>query len=983
MLGVVGLVVDGRDIALTPRLQRVLAALLLQPGAVVNPELLASTDHDSARRMNGPARVAVSRLRSALEPYGLGDRIVTAGPGYRLLTHLDTVDHVELAVLSGQAATKTPAERHRILSEARAAWGGTPFGQFRYEEAFTGPATRLEEMYRGIVDAWGEAALEAGLHRAVVAQLAEDAEAEPLREVRWSHLMLAHARCGNTGSALAAFERAAATIDENFGADPTPDLVELRQQIEAGHPDIEWRPPPFSLRPPERIGIPPMFVGREHELDDVTALLNRHRAVEIVGLGGIGKSSLAGEVAARWEGPVHIVSLAGATNRDRVERVVADVLGISSSTFDHQIHDAIADRLRQDRALVVLDNCDDALHAVGALVAILSRSSPITRFLVTSRRSLDTHGVATLRLGPLAIGAPDAPGPAALLVADIAEIRPSSITMRWEEIEDICHRSGGIPLALRLLANRSATGRWSAREMADDSSVSGDPVAAAISEAADSLEAADRRVLDMVAALPTDVGVEFLASLLDESPALVVRHIRAITRTGLAEESIRIGDFDGDTSDRVRVLAPVREALPHLPGSAWDRVTATIVTLAERARPNVIGPVNRAAVMVLDDENDLVMSTLEQVAPATRLRLAVALTPVWHACGRTAPGDQMLRAVEPSVGALPAVEQAEYWVARATISPSMASRSAYLEQLRFAEVAASSAGHDDLASRALVEMAIGLGWSGRIAEACELLERLAKRPERGEWSALKLASLRALTRGMLGDPRGAARDLVAVGRSQHGLGHLGDVLSNYFLAVNLARLAGDDELVDRILNEAACYQPDRFGAYGWAGLAFERAQLAMRTNASDSTALLEEALIALRHWGEHRTAAVCEQHLGTALLAKGDRTGVRHLTAAARLLRGSDARAMSVCLAHLVRVADDLEMPEDRDILRVAVGHFATLDSGAPLGASDAAVVAEALAGAAPDASQAGVGEPVEDPGLETDLMDVFDRLDRIITLDL
>ena len=85
---------------------------------------------------------------------------------------------------------------------------------------------------------------------------------------------------------------------------------------------------PGNLRPPTT-----SFIGREAELAEVQEALKAHRLVTLTGVGGVGKTRLATEVAARladeFPDGVWFFELAAVTDPAAVPDAVAAVLGIT------------------------------------------------------------------------------------------------------------------------------------------------------------------------------------------------------------------------------------------------------------------------------------------------------------------------------------------------------------------------------------------------------------------------------------------------------------------------------------------------------------------------------------------------------------------------------------------------------------------------------------------------------------------------------
>src|SRR6516165_9185564 len=112
---------------------------------------------------------------------------------------------------------------------------------------------------------------------------------------------------------------------------------------------------PGNLRPATT-----SFIGRESELDEVQAAVKAHRLVTLTGVGGVGKTRLAVEVAARlvdeFPDGVWFFELAAVTHPAAIPDAVAAVLGITQQpgkTVSESVAGALEGRLR----LLVIDNC--------------------------------------------------------------------------------------------------------------------------------------------------------------------------------------------------------------------------------------------------------------------------------------------------------------------------------------------------------------------------------------------------------------------------------------------------------------------------------------------------------------------------------------------------------------------------------------------------------------------------------------------------
>jgi len=143
------------------------------------------------------------------------------------------------------------------------------------------------------------------------------------------------------------------------------------------------------------------FIGRESELDEVQAAVKAHRLVTLTGVGGVGKTRLALEVAARlvdeFPDGVWFFELAAVTDPAAVPDAVAAALGITQQpgkTVGESVAAALEGRLR----LLVFDNCEHVLDAAAELIEAILTQSATVRVVATSREGL---GVAQEQVWPV------------------------------------------------------------------------------------------------------------------------------------------------------------------------------------------------------------------------------------------------------------------------------------------------------------------------------------------------------------------------------------------------------------------------------------------------------------------------------------------------------------------------------------------------------------------------------------------------------
>jgi predicted ATPase len=204
------------------------------------------------------------------------------------------------------------------------------------------------------------------------------------------------------------------------------------------------------------------LIGRESEVDEIEAAVTSQRLVTLTGMGGVGKTRLAVEVATQladeFPDGVWFFELAAVTEPSAVPDAVAAVLGITQQS-GKSMSDSVAAALVGRVRLLVIDNCEHVRDAAADLIeAILAQAATVT-ILATSREGL---GLADEQLWPVPALDVDA-GMDSAAVALFVE-RARSVAPRFslspeadEAVIEICRRLDGIPLAIELAASRMAS----------------------------------------------------------------------------------------------------------------------------------------------------------------------------------------------------------------------------------------------------------------------------------------------------------------------------------------------------------------------------------------------------------------------------------------------------------------------------------------------------------------------------------------------
>ncbi|MFF2785253.1 BTAD domain-containing putative transcriptional regulator [Streptomyces sp. NPDC058049] len=320
---------DGEAIPLGGHRQRsVLALLVSARGRVVSVDRMIEELWQGAppARAVASLQAYVSNLRRLLEP-GRAPRtparlLVSAPPGYALRLPEDAVDAWRFERLLGRARAALPGEPDTagaLLREALALWQGPAYAETADEPWTHAEITRLGELRLAARELGIAAGLRGGADIAgAVAEAASLTRDEPLREEAWRLHALALWAAGRQADALSALRRARTVLADEVGLDPGAALVELEKAVLAQDDRVlreATRPPePVVSAPPERNRAPgqaarpvlpaapaatgaELFVGREEELERLTAAAHRARAAGpgvalVTGEAGLGKTAL-------------------------------------------------------------------------------------------------------------------------------------------------------------------------------------------------------------------------------------------------------------------------------------------------------------------------------------------------------------------------------------------------------------------------------------------------------------------------------------------------------------------------------------------------------------------------------------------------------------------------------------------------------------------------------------------------------------------
>jgi predicted ATPase/DNA-binding SARP family transcriptional activator len=297
---------------------------------------------------------------------------------------------------------------------------------------------------------------------------------DPLREETHCQLMRLMAQSGQRVAALEHYAHCTQLLADELGIEPAPETTMLYTQIQAGEIATERprRRAQIDRPPPPRHNLPPQptpFIGREREIAQIITRLTDPacRVLTLTGTGGIGKTRLALEVAARvadrFADGVWYVRLAMIQEAALVADITARALGVTEVP-GQPIADTLKHFLAAKDLLLVLDNFEHVM-AAALLVSDLAASAPGLKLLLTSREVLRLYGERAYAVPPL--GVPDlatyAPGTAlaeyeavALFEQRARAVRPDFALHETNApvVAEVCARLDGLPLAIELAAAR-------------------------------------------------------------------------------------------------------------------------------------------------------------------------------------------------------------------------------------------------------------------------------------------------------------------------------------------------------------------------------------------------------------------------------------------------------------------------------------------------------------------------------------------------
>ena len=210
------------------------------------------------------------------------------------------------------------------------------------------------------------------------------------------------------------------------------------------------------------------LVGRDEDIERVSDALKVTPVVTLTGVGGVGKTRLALQVAAevlpRFREGAWLCELQMVRDPAAVVDAVAAVFRVTARP-GLSLEESLVVYLRDQETLIVLDNCEHLLRPVAGLVAKIEATCPGVRVLATSREGLNLRGEQILVVPSLGVPEGDmsvdalTECDAVRLFTDRARAVKADFrvdTANAEAVGEVCRRLDGVPLAIELAAARVA-----------------------------------------------------------------------------------------------------------------------------------------------------------------------------------------------------------------------------------------------------------------------------------------------------------------------------------------------------------------------------------------------------------------------------------------------------------------------------------------------------------------------------------------------
>lgn len=249
------------------------------------------------------------------------------------------------------------------------------------------------------------------------------------------------------------------------------DLIQPMRIYQVVHSDLPSEFPQLKTLDARPNNLPVQltsFVGRVEEIKKIKGLLYNTHLLTLTGMGGVGKTRLAMQIAADviddFTNGVWIVELASITDPALLPQAIAQALGVKEDP-KKGMEDSLIDYLQDKEMLIILDNCEHIIEACAQLVEKLLIVNQNLKIIATSREVLKCSGEQVHHVSSLTFHDPKkkiTPEKLTqyegirLFIERALAVNPSFRVTNENAtaLAEICFQLDGIPLAIELAAAR-------------------------------------------------------------------------------------------------------------------------------------------------------------------------------------------------------------------------------------------------------------------------------------------------------------------------------------------------------------------------------------------------------------------------------------------------------------------------------------------------------------------------------------------------
>lgn len=425
--------------------------------------------------------------------------------------------------------------------------------------------------------------------------------------------------------------------------------------------------PPLRTLDASRHNLPApttSFIGREKEKAEIKQAITTHRLITLTGSGGTGKTRLSLQVATelldQFAEGVWFVELAPITDPGIIPQTILVALE-ASEPQDKTITQALIERVRDKKLLLILDNCEHLIEAIARLVETLLSNAPELKIIASSREALGVQGEMAWHVPSMSL--PDAKHSLTLdelsrleavrLFTERATLAKPHFQLTKDNapfVTQICSRLDGIPLAIELAAARVRA-------------LSVEQIAARLDDRFHLLTGGSRTALPRQQTLRAMIDWSF--NLLSEQEKQLLRRLAVFVGgwtleaaeqvcvqenigfdvldllTHLVDKSL-VNMEESSGNVRYRMLETTRQYAREMLMMSEetrllrDRHLDYFLNYAENAQPELRGKRQADWMSLLETEHDNLRAALEwsqNTRPELGLRIAVALMDFWDTRG--------------------------------------------------------------------------------------------------------------------------------------------------------------------------------------------------------------------------------------------------------------------------------------------------------------------------------------------------------------